>query len=255
MRRFEANKKIMFLYDKIKNKNASYRDANEFAIEVGECLEGAFATISAKDLPDGRMYYNIAERILNTTMRNNYYIISEVTEQVQKALNERANIGIKAIKPELNQSRIESIINKIANTKNYEDVAWLLESPMVNFSLSIVDDAVRANVEFQYKVGLNPRIVRTATSNCCEWCKLVAGVYDYEKVMNKGNDVFRRHNNCRCIVEYDPRDGRYQNVHTKQWRERDAVEAREHRIEKAKEFLEKKKTATQARRQFLIAKR
>lgn len=45
--RFEANKKIMFLYDKIKNKNASYRDANEFAIEVGECLERALGVISA----------------------------------------------------------------------------------------------------------------------------------------------------------------------------------------------------------------
>lgn len=250
-RRFEASENIKLLYNKLKNKSATYREAHEFAAEVGECLAGAFGTLSADMLPDGRMYYNIAEQILNATMRNNHNIISEVTEQVQKALNERANIGIKAIKPELNQSRIDSIINKIANSESYDDIAWLLEAPIVNFSLCIVDDAIRENAEFQYNAGLNPRIVRTSTGKCCEWCNRLTGVYDYEKVRNKGNDVFRRHNNCRCIVEYDPHDGKLQNVHTKQWRDMDEAEARKQRIESAKAFEKQQKAAAKMRRQSL----
>lgn len=250
-RRFEASEKIKLLYNKVKNKSASYREAHEFAVEVGEYLAGAFGTLSADVLPDGRMYYNIAEQILNTTMRNNYNIISEVTEQVQKALNESAKIGIKVVKPELNQSRIDSIINKIAGAESYGDVSWLLNAPIVNFSICIVDDAIRANAEFQYNAGLNPRIVRTSTGKCCEWCNRLVGVYDYEKVRNKGNDVFRRHNNCRCIVEYDPHDGKLQNVHTKQWRDMSEEEAKKKRIENAKMLEEQQKEAAKMRRQSL----
>lgn len=34
-------------------------------------------------------------------------------------------------------------------------------------------------------------------------------------------DVYRRHQRCRCSVEYYPRDGKIQNVHTKKWRNTD----------------------------------
>ena len=253
-KRYKENEKIKLLYNMVKNKTASYREAHEFAIEIGECLAGAFGTISTDMLPDGRMYFNIAEKVINPAMKNNYILISEVTEQVQKVLNERANIGIKACKPEMNQERIDSIINKIASSENFSNVKWMLEVPIVNYSLCIIDDAIRANAEFQFKAGLNPQIVRTSTGKCCDWCNNLAGVYDYEKVRNRGNDVFRRHNNCRCIVEYDPRDGKLQNVHTKNWRNMSDEEARKQRIEEAKLYeeqqKEQQKTAMIRRRSF-----
>lgn len=34
---------------------------------------------------------------------------------------------------------------------------------------------------------------------------------------DSGNNVFRRHKYCRCLVEYDAGDGTKQNVHTKRW--------------------------------------
>ena len=46
----------------------------------------------------------------------------------------------------------------------------MLKEPLVNFGQSIVDEAVRSNADFQYKAGLSPKIVRTSTGNCCEWC-------------------------------------------------------------------------------------
>ena len=38
-----------------------------------------------------------------------------------------------------------------------------------------------------------------------------------------GNDVFRRHKNCHCLILYNPGDGskRRQNAHTKRWTEED----------------------------------
>ncbi|WP_205422898.1 hypothetical protein [Granulicatella sp. zg-ZJ] len=62
------------------------------------------------------------------------------------------------------------------------------------------------------KHGLSPKIIRTHTGNCCDWCRNLAGVYDYPKVPK---DVYRRHGNCRCTVDYKPGDGKKQNVWSK----------------------------------------
>lgn len=103
--------------------------------------------------------------------------------------------------------------------KSFDNVSWLLGDPISNFCMSIVDDFVRTNADFHYKAGLYPRIIRSTDGKCCEWCSKLAGVYEYADVSGRGNDVFRRHRNCGCIVVYDPADGtkQYQNVHSKGW--------------------------------------
>ncbi|MGH0006942.1 hypothetical protein [Enterococcus gallinarum] len=54
----------------LQNKKASYLDVNNFAIEIGEILSDVLRTkITAEVLPDGKMYFNIADRILNPTMK------------------------------------------------------------------------------------------------------------------------------------------------------------------------------------------
>jgi len=188
-------------------------------LRVGDILAEIFEMdISTDILPDGKMYYNIAERVVGTMMKNNYDIITDVASEVQKALNEKAGIGIKAIQPELNQDRIDGIVNKLSEADAYDDVSWLLGEPIVNFSQSIVDDCIKANADFQYRAGLSPKIVRTSTGKCCDWCNQVVGTYEYHKVKNTGNNVFRRHRYCRCTVEYVPGDGKKQDVWTKEWR-------------------------------------
>ena len=93
----------------------------------------------------------------------------------------------------------------------------MIGEPIINFAQAIVDDTVRVNADFQYKAGLSPKIIRTSTRKCCKWCDKLTGVYEYEEVSDNGNDVFRRHKYCKCLVEYAPGDGTKQNVHTKRW--------------------------------------
>ncbi len=58
---------------------------------------------------------------------------------------------------------------------------------------------------------------RIATAQgCCAWCSRIAGRYDYEDVRDKGNDVFRRHERCRCTVDYVC-DGNRQDVWSKKY--------------------------------------
>ena len=202
----------------LKAKKATYKTANEFAIEIGDILSKALgASLSTDKLPDGKMYYNIAQRLLTDVLGRNYELVSSYASDVQKNLNDKAKIGLKVQVPELNQDRIAGIVNRFSSEDNFEDVSWLLDEPIVNFTQSIIDDSIRKNAEFHHKAGLQPEIVRTSYFHCCEWCQEVEGNYKYPRVPK---NVFRRHQHCRCIVDYDPKNGKVQDIWNKIWRKK-----------------------------------
>lgn len=205
------------LLSKLHHSKASYLDANQYAIEIGEILSKALgASLTNETLPDGKMYYNIAQRVLTDVLGRNHELVSDYAEQVQKNLNSEAKIGLAAQVPELNQDRIDGLVNRLASEESFDDVKWLLDDPIVNFCQSIVDDSIRKNVEFHHKVGLSPKIVRRVVGHPCKWCKSLEGSYNYPEVPK---DIYRRHGNCRCTVDYHPGNGKKQNVHTKRWAE------------------------------------
>ena len=124
----------------------------------------------------------------------------------------------------LDTDAVDGLLNKVSTAKQFADVAWALDEPVRTFSRMVVDDTLKRNVDFQGKAGLRPRVIRTAESHCCKWCSALAGTYDYPRVPK---DVYRRHERCRCRVEYDPGEGRRQNVWNKTWTEdEDARQAR-----------------------------
>lgn len=200
----------------LKENKASYLEVNKFAVEVGTLLSKALNThLTVEVLPDGRMYFNIAERILNDTLRKNYELISSFAEDVQTYLNKEALIGLRAQVPELNQDRIDGIIERLAKEENFDDIKWILDEPIIVFSQSIVDDAINKNVDFHSKAGLNPKIKRTVVGKACKWCKSLAGEFD---INDAPADVYRRHDRCRCTVEYRPNKKERQNVWSKEWK-------------------------------------
>ena len=215
------------LLSKLHHSKASYLDANQYAIEIGEILSKALgASLTNETLPDGKMYYNIAQRVLTDVLGRNYELVSDYTEQVQKNLNSEARIGLAAQVPELNQDRIDGLVNRLASEESFDDVRWLLEEPVVNFTQSIIDDSIQKNAEFHHKSGLQPEIVRKSAYHCCEWCQEVQGTYKYPRVPK---DIYRRHQRCRCTVDYDPKSGKVQNVWSKTWSKSDKsdkIEAR-----------------------------
>lgn len=214
--KISVNPKIRAILKKINAGEATYVDAQEYAYQIGKALsEVLLANLSADTLPDGRMYYNIAQRVLGPLLREDHAIVSQAAETVQKFLNQKANIGIKVQTVPPNEDRITGIINKVSESDTFDAVAWVLDAPVVNFSMNVVDEIIRANVEFQGRSGLNPKVIRTAERGCCKWCSDLEGVYDYP--VNR--EVYQRHDRCRCLVEYDPADGRRgrQNVWTKSW--------------------------------------
>ena len=208
------NERLKKLLDKLEAGEATYADANEQAIEVGEILARVLAdAIKPEDLPNGTMYYNIAERILDPTLKTNHQLVTAYASDVQRILNEKAGLHIKPQIPAVNQERIDGLVNRISS-EPFKIGKWLLSEPVVNFSQSIVDDLVKENADFQYKAGLQPKVIRRSVGGCCDWCDGLVGTYNYPYEVPE--DVWRRHRYCRCVVEYDPANGaKRRNVHTK----------------------------------------
>lgn len=212
-RDFGKSEVVRNAFAMLEAKKATYKTANEFAIEIGAILSKALgASISADKLPNGKMYYNIAQRLLTDVLGRNHELVSSYARDVQKNLNDKAKIGVKVQVPELNRDRIAGIVNRFSSEENFEDVSWLLGEPIVNFTQSIIDDSIRKNAEFQHQFGLQPEIIRKSYFHCCKWCQEVQGSYKYPRVPK---DVYRRHQHCRCIVDYDPKSGKIQNIWTK----------------------------------------
>ena len=146
---------------------------------------------------------------------------------VQRALNQDGNIGMNAVMPQFDRSGAYNLVGRMAKYDTFEDAEFLLDEPVKTSALNVTDETLRQNADFQYKSGLKPKIVRTAESDACDWCKELEGEYDYEEVKDRNNPVYQRHNNCVCEVTYIPGDGRAQDVHSKQWID---PEARHRRI-------------------------
>ena len=112
----ESSGKLAKLEALNRSGKATYREALEYASAIGEILQKVFrAIIKAEELPDGMMYYNIADRTVRPILEEAYVIISAFTETVQNNLNLKAGIGLKAVVPELNKDRIDGITRRLSN--------------------------------------------------------------------------------------------------------------------------------------------
>lgn len=216
------DKRLTRLFNQLASGEANYYDAHMVSQIVGEHTSDALLQVLTPDaLPDGRLYFNIGERTIKPAVELGDNIVANYTEMMQTQMNNKAGTRIKAIKPREDLSNIDSICGLASDYENFADGRWLLDKPVQTHLETVVDKFVRSNARFAEAAGLDPVIVRTAEADCCPWCAELEGTYNYSDVRAAGSDVYRRHNNCRCITEYYPGGGnRAQNVwdHSS-WRE------------------------------------
>ena len=213
-RRYDSSAAIRRLLEKVESGTATYADAQDYVRETMGLQTAIWETwLFPADLPDDEARRRVAAQLTRNVLDENYELVSAYAQQVQQELNRKATIGLKAQRAKKDRSRAEGLVQVASDPDRQAQLPALAE----NYARSIVDSTVQANADFQYKAGLRPKIRRMTDGKCCEWCSRLAGVYDYPDVPK---DVFRRHANCGCVVEYDPGDGKnVRNVHTKQWTE------------------------------------
>ncbi len=191
-----------------------YHEASLYAARVGDLLgrtlrhHAPVVSIEEWDL----------DKLIPQSLGLDHEMVANVCLQTQTAINEANHLGIRAAVPEFDGSRAYGLVEELRENPEFVNIEHLFYDQVTNFSQNIVDRSVRDNAELQSNAGVDAYIVRTAEYGACEWCQALEGTYRYEDVKAPGNDVFRRHDSCRCTVEYVVDRGR-QNVWSKQWRD------------------------------------
>lgn len=112
--------------------------------------------------------------------------------------------------------RTQGILNRASDAPKFSGVRWILgDGVLTNYMQSFVDDTMKRNAVFQSNAGVPPKIVRRSPGWCCEWCAKLEGTYLYPD--DVPDEVYHRHDNCNCIVEFYPANGKKQDVWTKEW--------------------------------------
>ena len=180
-------------------RDGTLKNVHVFSNKVGDALADAFKMITPDELPDGVMYYNIADRVMRPPLKEAYKMVSDVADEVQALQNKKAGIGLKAIRPPLEEERVKGLIDAVtsadfANTEHY------LDYPVKCLVDHFADNHMAKNAEFLDESGVYTYVIRTAEATCCDWCSDRAGTYEgYGDAQD--NEVFARHDGCRCTVE------------------------------------------------------
>lgn len=195
------DRRAMQVTKRIRDGTATFSDAHTYAESLGENLSDALVrTLTPDNLPNGTLYYNIAQRTVIPALKDNYKMVNEISNSIQEIADSKAGIGLKTVTADFPEMRINGLIDKMTEDDiTFEDVVKWLQEPIINNSEAFADDFVHANAKFRNDVGLKSTITRIVAPGCCPWCEDKAGTYDYDKAPD---DIYQRHERCRCTVTY-----------------------------------------------------
>ncbi|UNT97137.1 polymorphic toxin type 50 domain-containing protein [Allobaculum mucilyticum] len=233
-----SDPELKSIIDKISSGRPAYKNVYDFSRRLGEIqTEAINKALKKNGLPDDAMYYNIANRIIPDSLKRNFEMISELCTKTAERQNKSSHIGLAPHEAKFDKEKADGIVQAISGKSREEAQEILSETIMTNCQ-KVVDDFIRGEAEFHSRCGLHPQISRISNFRCCEWCLEKAGRYNYPH--GTPPDVFKRHANCNCTIEYWPGDGRSQNVHDKSWKsaEENGVTAED--LEKATAKQERK---------------
>ena len=173
---------------------------HNYSRKVGDSLSDAYLkTIIAESLPEETFYYNIANKVIRPTMSEAYDLVSDVADAGQLAKNQSIGIGLKPIRPPIEEERLAGLID-VLTRGDFDQTRIYLNEAVKNLVDHFADHHVQKNAEFLENTGVSVTVTRTAEAMCCQWCSDRAGVYNgYEEAQK--NEVFARHEGCRCDIE------------------------------------------------------
>lgn len=197
-REVRADKKATQLYTKIYNGKGTYRTASELSARIGD----DFGKVLRRHSPNDLLVDWDIEDLIPRALGLDHQMVVDACREVQKNLNKNAGLNLKYQEPKFNTDRAYGIVSELQENPGFTNIEKTFYDQFTNFSMNVVDDSIRDNADFMAKSGIRSLIIRQAEYGACPWCEEVAGSYDYREVKGQGNDVWRRHENCRCTIDY-----------------------------------------------------
>lgn len=187
------------LYAKIRKGDASYKTGSQLAIRIGEDL----GKVLKKYAPKTNIDEWDLDDLLPKSLGLDHSMVSTACKDIQQKMNKDAGLGIKPKEPKFDWDRVQGMITELRDhPDSFPDIEKSFWDQLCNFSQSVVDQSIRDNMQLMARAGIKTQVVRQAEFKACPWCRDIAGVYDYADVKETGNDVWRRHENCRCTIDF-----------------------------------------------------
>lgn len=196
-----TDRKLATVSKRIRDGTATQVDGHTYAERLGKNASKALQDVLIEEnLPDGKLYYNIATRTVIPTLENNQALINEAAIEIQKTIDVKNKIHLNPVKPVFPAERINGLIDKMtADDITLEEALVWIREPIVNNSEAFFDDFIRENAQFRNDAGMKSTITRVAEYKACDWCKNLEGTYEYGK---HPSEIFARHEFCRCEVTF-----------------------------------------------------
>lgn len=209
--RLSSDEQLEKLAQKVNRPAATYADVAAYSERAGKiCAEFAKQNLTA------RISAEDADALIETVMKIGHKKVADAAYATQAIMNEQAGLGLASQRPRFHPSQSTNLAKHYrteVRRKPADEVKKDVSDSIELFCRKVVDDSVKANANFQARVGLNPLIRRKVAPGCCKWCTNLGGQWDYG---HEPKDVYRRHKHCACLVEFFPGDGKRQNVHSKE---------------------------------------
>ena len=186
------------LITQIEAGKGNYQMASEYAARVGDDLA---KVLRARAPLESIEEWDI-ENLIPKSLGLDHSIVDYACENVQTAMNKDAGLGIRYQQPKFDSNRVYGLVQELRDNPEFTNIEKTFYDQLANFSQNIVDEAIRDNAGVMARAGIRTMVIRTAEAGACPWCDDVAGVYDYDEVRYPGDDVWRRHENCRCTINF-----------------------------------------------------
>ena len=176
---------------------ATFEMAQNYALALGKVMGD---TIDITGVLSGEGYtVEYIANILRPSLIGSYELSSEAAMMVQDSINKKHGINLKAVKPQLDNSRIDNMITEVYN-KGYEEHKEAIQQQISNFNQSAVDSTIYSNADFLEHTGVTVRYTRIAESGACKWCRDLEGTYT---TFEAPDGFWGHHSNCKCIIKVD----------------------------------------------------
>ena len=111
----KENKKVKEFKVKLNEERATGDDVSMYAVELGNIASNVLISNLTEDvLPNGRMYYNIANRTIKPLLKQIFGLVMEAARTQLEIENKSEKIGIKAIDAEFKEDKINDLMFKLS---------------------------------------------------------------------------------------------------------------------------------------------
>ena len=140
------------------------------------------------------------QRLVEALLHRGYDDTTEALTIVQEALDEAQGLHLNPVVPKYPAERVVQVAHALMDpTVPDEKIVRRAGAPVANVQMSFHDRYIEENARIRAKLGMKPTITRYG-SGCCKWCSEVAGRYRFGE---QPDGIFRRHDNCDCVIIYD----------------------------------------------------